>query len=328
MEPRAAMFQKMLSGRIVDLRLFAKMCYAGIPAEYRLTSYQILLGVIGLDTARFALERRERRRRYQLYQRARHGADETASAHGQEDSGQGAPVSRPAIIYRVNRTIEHQIQIDVARISPIYKKYNGADYSELYIDVLATIANQRPYLGYVQGMADLVAPFLHLYYITNGSEIADAVAAQAAVFACLSALLGQLQAGLFDLQAGLLGRLERLLEVVDGELIAHLRSIGLDLHVICFRWFSCVFIRELSLPAWYRLFDSLLCDALQESMLYFAAALLMWYRGRIIGQEISAVVLLMQNLQQEGLSVESIETMIGSASFIRREYADKHDVNT
>lgn len=344
MGSRAETFREILSGRIVDYQLFKKICYTGIPMQERLAAYRILLGVVGLDTAMAAKELAAKAARHRLYL-------ETARLRGLPDSvpprgiagpawvGSGNPVERPSaketggeVAYRsslpdislaLSKNLRHQIQIDVVRISPIYKKYHGVDYTLVFTNVLAILALQRPYIGYLQGMADLVVPFLHLHCLSPASQPADLVATQSTVFYCLNSLLNRLQSGLFDLQAQLLVRLEALLERADSDLILHIRAVGLELHMVCFRWFSCIFIREFALNVWYRLFDALLCDDLEDFVVFFAAALLIWFRTRVLAGDMPSIVLLMQNLQQEDLTVEHVETLIGSANYLKGEYSSQ-----
>lgn len=358
----------MLDGGVIDHPLFKKLCYAGIPMKYRLIAYQILLGVVGLDTAKFdaILETKEQRYRQHLEEcqcvqntdkegglgGARHenpacgcqgdrsrdcAGHESGKIHPQQkcedDVNKLENTHSPIFLdvkYEISKSLEHQIQIDILRISTIYKKYGEIDVSPVFYNVLKITAYKRPYIGYAQGMADLIVPFVHLFFTTSGKgrpEAEDdgskALVSQSVVFFCFSNLLNKIQIDIFDLQGRLLSRLEQVLKIVDEEVLRHLRSIGLELHMVCFRWFSCLFIREFSLNSWYRIFDSMLCDEISEFVVFFGAALLMWFRVPILKGDFSSIVLQMQNLQNEDLSVENVETLLGSVNYLRKEYRDK-----
>ena len=62
--------------------------------------------------------------------------------------------------YIIPESTYHQICIDVLRIPLKYRIINNVDYSYIYVNVLVLIAYRRPYLGYVQGMSDILIPFV------------------------------------------------------------------------------------------------------------------------------------------------------------------------
>ena len=96
----------------------------------------------------------------------------------------------------------------------------------------------------------------------------------------------------------------------------------------CFRWFSCLFVREFKLECWYRIFDSMICSNINEFLVYFGSALLIWFRKKLLQKDFSENIIFIQNLRDENLSFENIEELIGSSIYIRHKFeTNKKQVN-
>lgn len=310
-------FEAILSRRIIDPKLFRQLCYTGIPMKHRLISYMVLLDVVGLDTSKFKSILGAKALKYQRY------LLRALESHnpGSSSSEGASRVSIQAATPHVGPDLEHQIQIDVVRINATYRWFHGSDYSQVFYNVLKITACKRPYIGYAQGMADIVVPILYLHFI-QGEEYAgiDMLTIQSAVYSCFSSLVSRIQTDIFQLQEHLLERLGKVLLAADPVLLEHLHNMGLELHMVCFRWFSCLFIREFSIMSWYRIFDSMLCSEIGDFSVFFAAALLIWHREYILTSEFAEIITRMQSLQDSDMSPENIESLIGTANFLRREY--------
>lgn len=301
-DDKEKMFQRVLHDGIVDLALLKKLCYTGIPEACRPLAYQIVLGVIGLDPHAFQVEQATLQSRYEKYM-----ALDLLSRREERH-----PSARTA----------RQIEIDIRRIHPSHRKTGTVDLSPVFTNILRVSARKRPFIGYVQGMADLIIPFTRIF----SAEICHAGSAaqdEPLIYFCFSHLLNRIQKNIMEMQASLLSRLEQVLRVVDKELLYVLEEKGLQLYMICFRWFSCLFIREFPIDSWLRIFDSMICGDIDDFCVFFGAALLLWLRDDIRAGDFSTVMLTLQNIQERNLTVDYVETLIGSSNHLKRECQGK-----
>ncbi|KAI5169177.1 TBC1 domain family member 2 [Pancytospora epiphaga] len=311
-------FEEILSQRIIEPTLFKRLCYTGIPMKYRLVSYMILLDIFGLDTSKFKPILERKKLKYIKY------FDRLAKYNlGKSTVENIATNVLLEPILTIDPVVENQIRLDITRISTDLRWFNGIDYSEVFYNVLRVTAYKRPYIGYVQGMADIVSPFLYLHFIKDGCYTGkEAVNIQSIVYHCFSGLMNKIQTDIFQVQDCLLEKLERVLHSADQPLYEHLRMIGLELHMVCFRWFGCLFIREFSVDVWFRIFDSMLCSEISKFSVFFAAALLIWHREYILASDFCEIVTKMQNLQESNISIENVESLIGTSNYLYREHGN------
>jgi TBC1 domain family member 15 len=130
-------------------------------------------------------------------------------------------------------------------------------------------------VGYVQGMNDLLSPILFMF---QGDE--------AEAFWCFVALMRS-RAALFDSdQAGMTQELEMLghaLRLVDADFFAYLASVESANCYFAYRWFLCLFKRELTFRDTLRLWEVLWSRHLTDRMQTFVAvALIMSMRDEIM----------------------------------------------
>ncbi len=223
----------------------------------------------------------------------------------------------------VSKKIEYQIYLDIERININYRVYYGYDVSFIYSNVLKMTAIKRPFIGYTQGMADLLMPFVHLLF--SGMPITEEsiVTAEATVYFCFSSLLGRIQHNIFDMQESLVERLENVMRVIDIDIVKAFENIGLRFKMISIRWFGCLFIREFEIDVWFRLFDAMLCDNIDDFLVFFASALLLWFKPQITSGDFSETITFIQEIPEISLGLDSMELLIGSANFIKSDYFNK-----
>lgn len=340
-------FENIIKEDVVDLPLLKKLCYVGIPTKYRLIVYQIMFGVVGLNTSRFEAEQASNRSKYLRYlkdsivdkeiecKNGIRGLDDVSKDIHKPELSEIVSLKdfnrSNSVRFEIPRKLDHQIYIDVMRINSTYRKHRGIDMSPMFSNILKITARKRPFIGYVQGMADLITPFLHLAVLNVDENYDSSISydslvydSQPTVYFCFNNLLNRIQHNIFDLQEKLIQKLEFVLNVVDKEVLDALNEQGLRLHMICIRWFSCLFIREFQIDAWYRIFDSMICGDIDEFIVFFGAAVLIWFRASILSSDFSSTVILMQNLQEQELNLDNVETLIGSVSFLKEEYYNKN----
>lgn len=296
-------FEKTLSSNVIDISLFKKICYTGIPEEYRGISYLILLGVLPLNTFNFTAEMAKKKKMYEL-KRLFYNRNVSSSKELEK--------------------IKHQIDIDVLRINKDYRTSQQNDISYIYRNILLLTAFKKPFIGYAQGMADLIVPFSNMFSSLKSNtvnntnfEFLSFESTEFISYYCVNSLLHRIQHNIYDLQGSPLKKVEIIVERADPQLYQHLKDSSLEMHMFCFRWFSCLFIREFEIETWYRIFDSMLSTEITEFIPFFGAALLLFYKDTVLKNDFATNILFMQNLNKENVTIENIEQMLGNVSYLQ-----------
>jgi len=325
MEIHSDPFRNLFSKKIIDLQLLRKLCYTGISKDFRAETYLIMLGINSLN---LSLGPRNEKRFFGIYKRR---LDHLKH-------------------YEIKGETVHQIEIDIQRINPSCRIFGGYNASYVYRNILLVISREYPEIGYIQGMADLISPFICLLqasFRANNEAVREAVRgidhelnsdcglnrdgksfaisrsaeeAEALTYSLVKFLVSKMIRHLHNYYKVLLEELEQVLSRLFPSLLSHLALNGVTLHTICFRWFSCLFLREFNLSSWYRIFDSMISDDFDDFLVFFAAALLSWHQKRILLHNLEGIMLMMQNIQKDEFTAESIEELIGNTNYLRRIY--------
>jgi len=152
---------------------------------------------------------------------------------------------------------------------------------------------------YVQGMNELLAPFLFLCS-SAGCTLADAEADSFHLFCALLAELRDLFCASLDGSAGgvagTLTRLTHLIRVIDPQLAVHMESQGLHPQYFAFRWITCAFTQEFTLPDATLVWDGLFAavDGPLEALLRVAAALVVRQREHLLSKDFASNLKMLQ----------------------------------
>lgn len=213
----------------------------------------------------------------------------------------------------------HQILIDIKRIDKASKTFESTDISHMYANILTLVAYNRPTLGYIQGMADILIPFIHIYSEENIET------AESSAYYTYLRILDKIQSDIITLQYSQLFRLNQMLSLIDPTFYNYLKDQKLEIHIFAFRWFNCLFVREFSLKIVLRLLDSfLLFDDLSVSLVAFAAALLMFFKEKLMASDFGDNVLFLQSLQEVAWCEEDVEILLMTAGVYKRMFLEKH----
>lgn len=393
-------FKNIIDSDVIDLPLLKKLCYTGIPLKYRLHIYKLLLGVVNLNSLKvLSTENMLYDKYYGYYQISNFFIEDCSSfttdlsfnknnyknyleikANGFEKNT--TELNRNAFIndfrnileikdayFNILQQLDYQIHIDISRINIKYRIYSDVDLSHIFTSVLKLTAIKRPYIGYIQGMADLVVPFLYLC-VTDIKEYIDSKTSKKEskeiskysnliqssldsfflsspnlplqsqelfsfvlkntthvivpiVYFCFSNLLNKIQHNIHDLQERLVKKLENVLMLINKDIIVTFNAVGLKLSMISIRWFGCLFIREFSINVWFRIFDAMLCDDIEDFLVFFGAALLLWFKQDILQNDFCGIMTLMQSIIDANLTLENVETLIGTTNYIKNEFYTK-----
>lgn len=301
------------------------MCFGGIGQEHRAAAWRVVFQTVGL---RRELHRREIDAKDRRYFELLAGADEeTDERVGCIDIRSLPTIAESFLIkgrepwgvlsihrfrHHLPRKTMHQIDIDIQRIDAGHKTWEGRDVSCIFYHVLSLVAYRRPSLGYVQGMADMLIPFV-LVFCRESMETAESSA-----YFCYSRLLDETQHNIIDMQAAMVRDLDALVEMVDPDFHRHLREIGLEVHMFAFRWFSCLFIREFELPLVYKILDTVFAsENIGEAVLCFGLALLMSFKPYLVQNDFASCILFLQSIAEKSWEDAEIELLLSSARFYR-----------
>ncbi|XP_068666786.1 uncharacterized protein [Aristolochia californica] len=238
---RISKFTKELSGTTVILEKLWELAWSGVPSYMRPNIWRLLLGYAPPNSDRTEVVLRRKRHEY---------IDCVSQYYDIPDTERSED--------EINML--HQIAVDCPRTVPDVTFFQQPEIQKSLERILYTWAIRHPASGYVQGINDLVTPFLvvflseHLednmdkWSISNlsSSQISDI---EADCYWCLSKLLDGMQDHYTFAQPGiqrLVFKLKELVQRIDEPVSRHMEEQGLEFLQFAFRWFNCLLIREWS----------------------------------------------------------------------------------
>lgn len=321
----------LLAQPTVSLDALRKISWAGLPIELRAPIWKILLGYAPATAAR----------RHDTIERKRREYREAVEQHYSPEVLQ---VQSPALdathMYaRASSSDDvtmRQIAVDIPRTSPGQHLFQIPQVQLALQRVLYVWAMRHPASGYVQGMNDLVTPFMYVFlseyvkdanysvimHATDLSFLKDADAdlanAEADSYWCLTALLNDIQDYYTFSQPGIQRRVHFLRELVsrvDSNLCTHLEEEGLDFLQFAFRWMNCLLMRELPFALIVRVWDTYLAEADGFAVfhVYVCAALLVSFSEELLEMEFQDLVLFLQNLPTRRWTEKNVDIILSQA---------------
>ncbi len=164
----------------------------------------------------------------------------------------------------------------------------------------------------------------------DASKVAPAVLAEveADVYWCIARLLDNIQDHYTFSQPGLqrmIFRLSALVERHDPALHRHLDEEGLQYVQFAFRWMNCLLMRELSLDAVIRVWDTELAEeagGFEAFHVYLCAAFLLRFADRLRALPFQELVLFLQDLPTHDWTLVEVEPLLSQAHVLRSLYPD------
>jgi hypothetical protein len=259
-EQREAKFDALLSEDVVDLKALRALSWSGIPPRCRATVWPLLLGYLPPNRS-FRAATLQRKRREFL---------ESVPQHFDISDAERSEYQRKTL---------HQILIDVPRTSTSSVIFQCPLVQRALERVIYIWALRHPASGYVQGINDMVTPFLLVFLSEHlpagmphrAEEVEELhcqrpyllAQAEADAFWCLSLLLDSVQDNYTFAQPGIqrmVFKLKELIARIDAKLHAHLLRENLHFIQFAFRWMNCLLLREFSLDLILRLWDTYLAE--------------------------------------------------------------------
>ncbi|PIA29647.1 hypothetical protein AQUCO_05800040v1 [Aquilegia coerulea] len=236
---RVMKFTKELSGQTLRLETLRELAWSGVPPYLRPTIWRLLLG--------YAPPNSDRREGVLTRKRLEY-LDCVAQYYDIPDTERSDD----------EITMLRQIAVDCPRTVPDVTFFQQLEVQKSLERILYTWAIRHPASGYVQGINDLVTPFIIVFLsehmqgnMENWSildlstqKISDV---EADCYWCLSKLLDGMQDHYTFAQPGiqrLVFKLKELVRRIDEPVSRHMDEQGLDFLQFAFRWFNCLLIRE------------------------------------------------------------------------------------
>ncbi|KAL4311531.1 hypothetical protein GQ457_01G023930 [Hibiscus cannabinus] len=222
-----------------------------------------------------------------------------------------------------------QISVDCPRTVPDVSFFQQAQVQKSLARILYTWAIRHPASGYVQGINDLVTPFLVVFlseYLKGSidswslsdmpsEKISDI---EADCYWSLSKLLDGMQDHYTFAQPGiqrLVLKLKELVRRIDEPVSRHMEDQGLEYLQFAFRWFNCLLIREIPFHLINRLWDTYLAegDALPDFLIYIFASFLLTWSDELQKLDFQEMVMFLQHLPTQNWTYQELETVLSRA---------------
>ncbi|KNA24261.1 hypothetical protein SOVF_017210 isoform B [Spinacia oleracea] len=307
---RVMKFKKELSAPTVTLENLRALAWNGVPSYMRPVVWRLLLGYAPPNSDRREGVLRRKRLEY---------LDCVAQYYDIPDTERSDD--------EINML--RQIQVDCPRTVPDVAFFQQPAVQKSLERILYTWAIRHPASGYVQGINDLVTPFLVVFLSEQleGSidtwssldltedKIADV---EADCYWCLSKLLDGMQDHYTFAQPGiqrLVFKLRELVRRIDEPVSKHMEEHGLEFLQFAFRWFNCLLIREIPFSLVNRLWDTYLAegDALPDFLVYIAASFVLTWSDKVHKLDFQEMVMFLQHLPTLNWGDQELEMVLSRA---------------
>jgi len=241
----------------------------------------------------------------------------------------------------IHKDTFRQISIDVPRMSPLVSLFQQKCVQEMVERILYIWAIRHPASGYVQGINDLVTPFLMVFLqdfvdtdVTRNHFQFDSLEEgvrkdiEADAFWCMTKVLEGIQDNYTFAQPGIqvkIRQLEELVKRVDSTLHNHIVHHEVQYLQFSFRWMNNLLLRELPLTATIRLWDTYLSETegFSKFHLYVCAAFLIrWKQDLLQKKDFQGILLFIQNVPTEKWNDKDISLLVAEAYRLKYTFAD------
>jgi len=301
-----------------------QLSWSGIPDEFRPLAWKILLGYIPANMGR----------RDECMERKRKDYNEWVPQYFHVRDSDRSDDEQSIII---------QIRKDVPRTHPGVTLFQQKTVQDCIERILYILAIKHPATGYVQGMNDLITPFLVVFLADSlrlpvrevvncdiaGVPTSVLAAVEADSYWCLQSLLHGIQdhytAELPGIQR-MMFKLKELIHRIDSPLHEHLKAQNVQFIQFAFQWMNCLLTREVPMPLVVRMWDTYLSephgDGFTVFHVYVCAALLTKWSGKLCQLEFQEIMLFLKRLPTLDWGIEEIEMLLSQAFMWKTLYND------
>ncbi|KAK7404478.1 hypothetical protein VNO78_05397 [Psophocarpus tetragonolobus] len=307
---RLMKFTKVLSGTVVILDNLRELAWSGVPDNMRPKVWRLLLGYARPNSDRTEGVLARKRLEY---------LDCISQYYDIPDSERSDD--------EVNML--RQIAVDCPRTVPEVPFFQQQQVQKSLERILYAWAIRHPASGYVQGINDLVTPFLVVFlseYFEGGidnwsmSDLSSDIISniEADCYWCLSKLLDGMQDHYTFAQPGiqrLVFKLKELIRRINEPVSRHIEDQGLEFLQFAFRWFNCLLIREIPFHLITRLWDTYLAegDALPDFLVYIFASFLLTWSDKLQKLDFQELVMFLQHLPTQNWTHQELEMVLSRA---------------
>ncbi|CEO95032.1 Rab-GAP TBC domain-containing protein [Plasmodiophora brassicae] len=309
---RAARLQRLLSEKEIDLDKLRKLCWTGIAPEYRAHAWLVMLHVLPVAPDQWPAMVQKRLNSYRELVQGNYNLDESQQTA------------------QMHNTLK-QIQKDAPRTHPDLPVFQHPRIQELLVRLLYIWAVRHPATGYVQGMNDLVSPFIYVFLADhckgifediNLDSIDDAALelVESRSFFCFSKISDLIPDNYLFGQPGIqrmLYRFEQLVKRIEAPLYNHLIETDVQFLQFGFRWMNCYLIREMPLDMIVRLWDTYISDDQNAGFtafhVYATTSLLVYYGPQLMGLNFPDILMFLQNLPTRSLTPQDVDSILSQA---------------
>lgn len=307
---RVTKFKKELSSPTVILEKLRELAWSGVPPYMRPDVWRLLLGYAPPNSDRREAVLGRKRLEY---------VDSVAQFYDIPDTERSAD--------EINML--RQIAVDCPRTVPDVSFFQQPAVQKSLERILYTWAIRHPASGYVQGINDLVTPFLVVFLseylegsIENWSSLdlseEKITNIEADCYWCLSKLLDGMQDHYTFAQPGiqrLVFKLKELVRRIDEPVSRHMEEQGLEFLQFAFRWFNCLLIREIPFHLVTRLWDTYLAegDALPDFLVYICVSFLLTWSDKLQKLDFQEMVMFLQHVPTHNWMDQELEMVLSQA---------------
>lgn len=318
-DTRKAKFRKVLDGQIVDLEALRELCWSGIPHDLRPICWQLLLGYLPPNR-----DRREHilaRKRQEYADQVREHFNISPGERGEDDAG-----------------ALRQVSVDVPRTAPGVAFFHQEPVQRSLERILYIWGIRHPASGYVQGINDLVTPFLTVFlsqhfegpmeeWQVDSLSEATVTEVEADSYCCLCRLLEGIQDHYTHAQPGIqrmVFSVRELVRRIDEPISQHMETENLEFLQFSFRWVNCLLLREVPFLLSLRLWDTYLAEGprMKDFLKYVLAAFLLYWSAQLSTMDFQDMVLFLQRLPTNSWTEKEIETILSRAYMWRATFDD------
>lgn len=324
--------KRLLSEPVIDMSALRKLAWAGLPCNMRAEVWKMLLGYVSTNRSRRIDTLERKRREYRDAVKQHYMSSYQSTSKSQKDL---SPNTYSRAGSQEDLTMR-QISVDLPRTCPGLALFHIPEVQQALERILYVWATRHPASGYVQGMNDLVTPFVYVFMaehvkkreekdVLNVSDLSEfnnpeemLSNAEADAYWSLTTLLNDIQDYYTFSQPGIQRRVHSLRELVarvDSNLCSHLEEEGVDFLQFAFRWMNCLLMRELPFPLIVRVWDTYLAetDGFAIFHVYVCAALLVSFSDELLEMDFQDLVLFLQNLPTENWTWREIDVILSQA---------------
>ncbi|OIR59154.1 MAG: TBC1 domain family protein [Amphiamblys sp. WSBS2006] len=290
----------------IDQNSLRQHAWNGLPSKNRAVVWKFLLGYLSPS--------RQNRQILLAQKRSQYAAIKTKT-HTEE-----------ALKTEENTKTARQIDADLPRIQSSAAFFKTKFACETLRNILLCLAHHRPSIGYIQGMAEIACPLLYVFSRDAFSKTPDEKAVadvEADCFWCFLSVVDSIQKNFTQTHAGIAehtDKIEKIVGKIDPELLRHLQRENVLFIHFCFRWISCLLVREIPLECIIRMWDTYTAEgrrAFSVFHVYVCCVFLMRWREELLQMSFPEILVLLQNPPTEHWGEREVSLLLSEAYFLQ-----------